>query len=93
MTDVSEIPEETHASLAGLDLLILGALRWRPHPTHLTIDQAISVVNRLRPRRALFTHLCHDLDHATTCATLPEGIALAYDGMEALVDGVEDLRP
>ena len=93
MTDVSKIPEETYSLLAGLDLLILGALRWRPHPTHLTIDQAISVVHRLRPRRALFTHICHDLDHATTCATLPEGITLAHDGLEVWVDGVGDPRP
>jgi phosphoribosyl 1,2-cyclic phosphate phosphodiesterase len=81
VTDVSDLPAAALDSLAGLDLLVLGALRWRPHPTHLSVEQALAVVERLRPKRALFTHICHDLDHEATCERLPPGVALAYDGL------------
>ncbi len=69
------------AQLQGLDLLILDALRRRPHATHFNLEQALEVVERLAPRRALFTHLCHDLEHESTNAELPDGIRLAYDGL------------
>ena len=66
----------------GVDLLVVDALRDRPHPTHFTVEQALAVVERLRPRRALFTHIAHDLPHAATCARLlPRGVELAYDGL------------
>jgi phosphoribosyl 1,2-cyclic phosphate phosphodiesterase len=81
VTDVSDLPVASLDSLAGLDLLVLGALRWRTHPTHLSVDQALAVVERLRPRRTLFTHICHDLDHAATCEVLPASVTLAYDGL------------
>jgi len=61
---------------------VVDALRDRPHPTHFTVDQALAVVDRLRPARALFTHIAHDLPHAATCARLvPRGAELAYDGL------------
>lgn len=81
VTDASFLPEETVAQLQGLDLLILDALRRRPHATHFNLEQALEVVERLAPRRALFTHLCHDLEHESTNAELPDGIRLAYDGL------------
>ena len=81
LTDCSAIPEGSWERLRGLDTLILDALRPRPHPTHLSVGQALEVVERLRPRRALFTHMCHDLPHAETCARLPAGVELAYDGL------------
>lgn len=81
VTDVSFLPEEAEAQLRGLDLLILDALRFRPHSTHFSIPQALEVVERLQPRRALFTHLCHDVDHETVSAMLPQGVGLAYDGL------------
>ena len=81
LTDVSEIPNAALAQLRSLDLLVLGALRGRLHPTHLSIDQALAVVDAVRPARALFTHICHDLDHTPTCGALPAGVALAYDGL------------
>jgi phosphoribosyl 1,2-cyclic phosphate phosphodiesterase len=56
-------------------------LRDRPHPTHLSLEQALAVVERLKPERALFTHMCHDLPHAATCARLPASVQLAYDGL------------
>jgi phosphoribosyl 1,2-cyclic phosphate phosphodiesterase len=81
LTDCSAIPDESWPRLAGVRTLILDALRDRPHPTHLSVDQAIEVVQRLRPERAYFTHMCHDLPHAATCARLPAGVELAYDGL------------
>ena len=80
-TDTNHIPEASWPLLEGLDVLILGALRARPHPTHFNVEGATEVVQRVQPRRALFTHISHDLDHATTCAALPDGIELAYDGL------------
>jgi phosphoribosyl 1,2-cyclic phosphate phosphodiesterase len=82
LTDHSRIPEESKAQLQDLDVLFLDALRRRPHPTHTTLDDAIALVEELRPRRAYFTHMCHDLGHAETEAQLPAHIRLAYDGLE-----------
>jgi phosphoribosyl 1,2-cyclic phosphate phosphodiesterase len=81
LTDCSAIPEPSWNLLAGLDTLIIDALRPRPHPTHLSVDQALDVVGRLKPGRTWFTHMCHDLPHAATCARLPAGVELAYDGL------------
>jgi phosphoribosyl 1,2-cyclic phosphate phosphodiesterase len=80
-TDVSCIPEDSFARLAGLDVLVLDALRRRPHVTHLSLDQAIDVVRQLQPKRAIFTHISHELGHAETCAELPAGMELGYDGL------------
>ncbi len=79
-TDTNEIPEESMALLEGLDVLILDALRRRPHATHFGLDEAVEVAERLKPRRTLLTHMSHDLEHEAICAELPEGISLAYDG-------------
>lgn len=81
LTDCSRIPDESWPLLEGLDLLVLDALRERPHPTHFTVAEAIEATRRIAPRRALFTHMCHDLAHEPTCARLPEGMALAHDGL------------
>jgi phosphoribosyl 1,2-cyclic phosphate phosphodiesterase len=86
LTDHSEIPEESFALLEDLDVLFLDALRHKPHPTHSTVDLAIRNVERLRPRRAFLTHVCHDLPHARTEENLPPEIRLAYDGLELEVD-------
>jgi phosphoribosyl 1,2-cyclic phosphate phosphodiesterase len=80
-TDVSHIPEESWPRLAGLEVLVLDALRDKPHPTHFGIEQALEVVARLRPKRAYFTHISHLLDHEATNARLPPGVELAYDGL------------
>ena len=86
LTDCSAIPEASWPLLAGVRTVILDALRERPHPTHLSLDQALAVVNRLQPERALFTHMCHDLPHEATCARLPAGVQLAYDGLTFEID-------
>jgi phosphoribosyl 1,2-cyclic phosphate phosphodiesterase len=80
-TDTNGIPPESMTLLEGLDVLILDALRQRSHVTHFGLDQAIEVARQLRPNRTLFTHMCHDLEHEATNATLPQGMELAYDGM------------
>jgi phosphoribosyl 1,2-cyclic phosphate phosphodiesterase len=81
LTDCSRIPDESMPLLAGLDVLVLDALRERPHPTHFTLDEAVRAARRIAARRTYFTHMCHDLAHAPTNARLPEGIELAYDGL------------
>ncbi len=82
LTDHSEIPEASLAQLGGLDALFLDALRYQPHPTHSTVSDSLRTVERLRPRRAFFTHICHDLPHAETNASLPQNVKLCYDGMK-----------
>jgi len=81
MTDVSTIPESSFALLEGLDVLIVSALRHVPHPSHATVNQAVGWANRIGARQTWFTHISHDLGHAQTNANLPEGIALAHDGL------------
>jgi len=81
-TDVNEIPPESCDLLQGLDTLILGALRDRPHPTHFSLEEAIAVAEQLKPRRTYLTHVSHELDYDTTNARLPQGIELAYDGLK-----------
>jgi phosphoribosyl 1,2-cyclic phosphate phosphodiesterase len=81
LTDCSEVPAEAWPLLDGVDLLVVDALRDKPHPTHFSVAEALAVVERLRPSRAWFTHIAHDLPHAATCARLPEGVDLAYDGL------------
>jgi phosphoribosyl 1,2-cyclic phosphate phosphodiesterase len=80
-TDVSKIPEASWPLLEGLDVLILDALRREPHPTHFSLDEALEVVERLRPGRTLLTHLSHGFDHGPTETTLPPRVGLAYDGL------------
>jgi len=82
LTDFSAIPEESFSQLENLDVLFLDALRRRPHPTHSTLDNSLRIVERLRPKRAFFTHICHDLPHAATNESLPEHAQLSYDGMK-----------
>jgi phosphoribosyl 1,2-cyclic phosphate phosphodiesterase len=81
-TDTCGIPPESMDLLAGLDVLILDCLRRQPHVTHFGLDQSLAVVEKLRPRRTLLTHMSHDLEHETTNAALPPGVELAYDGQE-----------
>lgn len=86
LTDCSRVPDEAWPLLQGLDILILDALRHRPHPTHFTVAEALHVVDRVKPRQAYFTHICHDLPHAATNASLPAGVELAYDGLELAIE-------
>jgi phosphoribosyl 1,2-cyclic phosphate phosphodiesterase len=82
LTDHSEIPEASFGQLKDLDILFLDALRHKPHPTHSTVDNSLRIVERVKPRRAFFTHICHDLPHQATNAALPAHVQLSYDGMK-----------
>jgi phosphoribosyl 1,2-cyclic phosphate phosphodiesterase len=82
LTDHSEIPEASLSKLENLDVLFLDALRYKPHPTHSTVENSLRIVERLNPQRAFFTHICHDLPHEQTNAALPENVKLSYDGMK-----------
>jgi phosphoribosyl 1,2-cyclic phosphate phosphodiesterase len=81
VTDASEVPEESMRLLAGIDTLIVNALRHEPHPTHMSLSQALALSERLGARQTYFTHMCHDLDHAETNAALPPRAQLAHDGL------------
>ena len=80
-TDVSTIPPESYPLLEGLDVLVIDGLRPRHHPTHLTVDQAVEVVERVKPGRAYLTHIAHDVSHTDLLTRLPEGVEPAYDGL------------
>lgn len=81
-TDTNQIPAESWPLLEGLDVLILDALRPRKHATHFSLDEAIEVARRVNPRRTLFTHMSHELEHEATQASLPPTMELAYDGLK-----------
>jgi phosphoribosyl 1,2-cyclic phosphate phosphodiesterase len=81
VTDFSTIPESSLALLEGLEVLILDALRHKPHPTHSNLEQSLALVERLKPQRAFFTHIAHELGHEETNAMLPSHVRLAYDGL------------
>jgi phosphoribosyl 1,2-cyclic phosphate phosphodiesterase len=80
-TDTNFIPDESFEILSGCEVLILDALRARPHPTHFNLEQALEVVERVKPQQAYLTHVCHDLEYETTNRQLPSGVELAYDGL------------
>jgi phosphoribosyl 1,2-cyclic phosphate phosphodiesterase len=82
LTDMSDIPPESLHLLQDLDILVLDALRRTPHPSHSHLDRSVAFVEQLKPKRAFFTHLSHDLDHDLTEAALPPNIRLAYDGLQ-----------
>jgi phosphoribosyl 1,2-cyclic phosphate phosphodiesterase len=82
LTDHSDIPADSREQLMNLDVLFLDALRHNPHPTHSTVEESLKTVEFLKPKRAFFTHISHDLPHASIDASLPPGVHLAYDGLE-----------
>jgi phosphoribosyl 1,2-cyclic phosphate phosphodiesterase len=86
VTDTNNIPAASQAQLRGLDVLILDALRQQPHPTHFNFEQALEMVEILRPRVTYFTHLTHTTLHAAVEPTLPDGVRLAYDGLRLEIE-------
>jgi phosphoribosyl 1,2-cyclic phosphate phosphodiesterase len=80
-TDCNAMPAEAREHLRGLDLLVIDALQFRKHPTHLTVDEALEVVDDLEPRRTLLTHMSHDVLHARDADKLPANVAFAVDGL------------
>jgi phosphoribosyl 1,2-cyclic phosphate phosphodiesterase len=81
ITDIKEIPEGERQLLRGLEVLVLNALWWRPHPTHLSIGEAIETARELGARRTYLTHLTHETGHSELEAQLPAGVFPAYDGL------------
>ena len=81
LTDCHAVADDLIAQLTGVPVLAIDALRYRPHPTHLTIDQALAIIERIQPQRAWLTHLCHEVDHGPAEAALPERVRIAYDGL------------
>jgi len=86
LTDCNRIPDTSWPLLDNVEVLVVDALRERAHPTHYNVAQALEVVARVQPRRALFTHICHDLPHQATNDALPAGVELAYDGLRLDVE-------
>lgn len=80
-SDVSAFPPETVAQLQALEVLIVDALQYKPHPSHFSLDEALAWVDQLKPRRTLLTHMHVPLDYDVLCATVPENVAPAFDGL------------
>lgn len=81
-TDVSSIPRDSCEKLQDLDVLIIDTLREEPHPTHMSLPQALKMIKRLQPKRAFLTHLSHQFEYHATNKRLPDNVELAYDGLE-----------
>ena len=86
LTDFSEIPSQSMQQLRNLDILFLDALRHNPHPTHSTVANSLRLVDELKPARAFFTHISHDLPHEETNKNFPEHVRLAHDGLKLEFD-------
>jgi phosphoribosyl 1,2-cyclic phosphate phosphodiesterase len=82
LSDCKEVPAPIVEQIRGVQHLIVDALRQKPHPTHMSIDEALTVVSKVQPGKAWFTHLCHDLLHAELEPALPAGVQVAYDGLK-----------
>jgi phosphoribosyl 1,2-cyclic phosphate phosphodiesterase len=85
--DLNDIPKQSLHTLEGLDVWIIDALRYKPHPSHLTVAEALEWIGRMKPKRAILTNLHVDLDYEALKATLPEHIEPAFDGMKITVTG------
>ncbi len=82
LSDCKEVPEPIIERIAGVQHLIVDALRYKLHPTHMNVEEALAVAEKVRPAQAWFTHLCHDLMHADLEQSLPSGVRVAYDGLK-----------
>jgi phosphoribosyl 1,2-cyclic phosphate phosphodiesterase len=80
LSDCSAVPDAIAEKIAGVKVLIIDALRPKPHPTHLSVAQALEVAAKVRAERTLFTHIAHELPQASE-AELPAGVGIAYDGL------------
>jgi phosphoribosyl 1,2-cyclic phosphate phosphodiesterase len=87
LTDVSEIPPESRSQLDNLDVLILDALRPKPHPTHYSFEEAVQVARDIGARKTYFIHMTHNVRHAEQEQRLPDDIHLGYDGLTVEVEG------
>ncbi len=82
LTDVKTISDKELQKLKELDTLVINALRFEPHPSHLNIDEALELISKIKPKKTLFTHISHNMGfHKEVCKKLPESVSLAYDGL------------
>lgn len=81
LSDCSAVPDDVARRIEGVELFVIDALREKPHPTHLSVAQAIETAQRVRAERTLFTHLCHELPQSAE-STLPPNVGIAYDGLK-----------
>lgn len=88
LSDCSAVPDEIARQIAGVRLLVIDALRDKPHPTHLSVAQALEVAQRVQPGRTLFTHVCHELAQSAE-SKLPENVGIAFDGLKVDFDSAE----
>lgn len=87
MTDFKELLEGEEDKLLGIDTLVVNALRFRSHHSHFNVEEAVALINRIKPRIAYLTHLSHDIGlHAETANKLPEGVFLGYDGLSIYIN-------
>lgn len=85
VSDCKAIPPALHPLMQGVEVLVVDALRHREHPTHMNVAEALAISATLKPRRTLFTHLCHEVGHAALQAELPPGIEIAHDGLRLVL--------
>lgn len=85
--DCCGMPDEAIKTFKGVDLMILDALRYRPHPAHFCVRQSLEVLEKIGAKRSCLTHICHDIEHATLAAELPPGVEPAYDGLRIRLPG------
>jgi phosphoribosyl 1,2-cyclic phosphate phosphodiesterase len=86
VTDAKAVPPAALDALRGVDVLVINALRRKPHPTHLSVDEAVAVAREVAAARTYLTHLTHDTSHAALAALLPAGVEPAFDGLVVHLD-------
>ena len=87
LTDVKTISDKEMLKLNGLDTLVINALRYESHPSHLNIEEALEIIDQVKPKQTFFTHISHNMGfHEEVCSSLPKSVSLAFDGLVLEVD-------